>query len=60
MDYLGESTEGDLLLVDAPQSGGMIDVLGLKTVNDIVDADYEKLERVTDVRDLEVLRISNV
>ena len=49
VDYLGESTEGDLLLVDAPRTGGLIDVLGLQSVGDVVDADVEKLADKTDV-----------
>ena len=58
VDYLGESTEGDLLLVDAPRTGGVIDVLGLQSVGDVVDADVEKLAEKTDVFFLTLLCIA--
>eukprot|EP00210_Caulerpa_lentillifera_P003662 g3496.t1 len=47
VDYLGESTEGDLLLVDAPETGGVIDILGMNSVDDVVDTDYEQLENIS-------------
>lgn len=35
--------------MDAPKTGGMIDVFGLSNVNDVVDAELESLQKVTQV-----------
>jgi len=51
---LGESTINDLLFVGAPHSGGMIDILGLESIEDIVESDTRHLESITKVISLSV------
>lgn len=37
------------MLYPAPTSGGVIDILGLQSVDDIVHTDFESLKSATDV-----------
>lgn len=52
MDFLGESTSGNLHLVGAEREGGIGNVLGLNSVEDIIDVPVSKLRSATKVCDL--------
>lgn len=49
IDYHGESTEGDLMLYPTTTSEGDINILGLQSVDSIVDVNYSKLESAVHV-----------
>ena len=49
VDFLGESTSGNLHLVDQEHHRGMGNVLGLEDVDAIVDMPVEELRRHTKV-----------
>jgi len=47
IDFLGESTEGNLHLVDSLKRAGVVNVFGMKTLEDIYTLPVEKLKRST-------------
>lgn len=48
-DYLGETTEGNLHLVQRLQRSGMVQVFGLNSLNDILTVPVEDLAKATQV-----------
>lgn len=50
IDFLGESTEGDLHLVDSLRRAGVVNVFGMKALEDIYTIPVDKLRRSTQVR----------
>lgn len=48
-DYLGETTEGNLHLVQRLQRSGMVQVFGLSSLNDILTVPVEDLAKATQV-----------
>lgn len=49
-DYLGETTEGNLHLVQRLQRSGMVKVFGLNSLNDILTVPVDQLAQATQVR----------
>lgn len=49
MDFLGESTTGNLHLVGRERERGIGNVLGLSSVDDIVDMPVSELRKATKV-----------
>ena len=50
MDFLGESTEGNLHIVDSAKQKGVITVFGMRTLDDIYTLPLKKLKSVIQAR----------
>jgi hypothetical protein len=56
LDFFGETTEGNLKLVQRLRGLGMVNVLGLNELDDIYDIDVQSLKATTQVRPHTVAR----
>lgn len=54
VDFLGESTEGNLHLVDDPHRQGVVNVFGLHSLEDIINVPVAKLAAATQARETDV------